>query len=225
MHKLTRIGIVAFLTGVFAAPSFAQPAECQAGMKAYVAKTYDEALPSLAQCLSLPIPSEARSLILQVRAEVYGAQEKWALAIGDQQAAIAAIPPKNAWPYVMLGAYFRKAHRLDESIAALQTAMTFDEDGPGSGPGMAVHYHMAQTLHEAKRYREEIEVLTKGIPKQPDYAYALYQRALAYEALDDRDQAKRDLFRASEIAPKDGFPPAIAAKFAEYGFHVKAYQE
>ena len=224
MHLLIRIGLLALAEGVFAVPSFAQPAECQAGVTAFLAKNYDAAVPPLTQCLSLPIPPGPRSLIFQVRAEVFGAQDQWDMAIADQQAAIAAAPPKDAWPYVMLGAYFRKAQRLDDSIAALQTAMTFDEDGPGSGPGMAVHYHMAQTLHQARRYREAIEVLTKGIPKQPDYAYAFYQRALSYEALGDRDQAKRDLFRASELARKDGVPPDIAGKFAEYGLPVKVYQ-
>lgn len=225
MHALIRIGLLALAEGVVAMPSFAQPAECQAGVTAYLAKNYDAAATSLTQCLSLSIPSGPRSLMFRLRAEVYGAQDKWDMAIADQKAAIAADPPKDAWPYVMLGAYLRKAQRLDESVAALQIAMIFDEDGPGSGPGMAVHYHMAQTLHEAKRYREAIETMTKGIPKQPDYAYAHYQRALSYEALGDRDQAKRDLFRASELAPKDGFPSDMAGKFAEYGISVKVVEK
>jgi len=125
----------------------------------------------------------------------------------------------------MLGAYYREANQFSESLAALQVAMKFDEDGPGTGPGMAVHYHMAQTLHRAKHYKEAIEVMTKGIPKQPDYGYALYQRALSYEAIGDTTQAKRDLFRAAELVPKEGYEQEIAAKLAEYGFAVKVLKE
>jgi len=225
MHTFIRIGLLALAGGALTLPSFAQPAECQAGVRAYTSKNYDDALPALTQCLSLSIPPEVRAVVFQVRADVYSRSEKYDLAIADEQAAISTIPPNNPWPYIMLGDYFRKAQRLDESIAALQTAMKFDEDGPGSGPGMAVYYHLAQTLHAAKRYREAIEVMTKGIPKQPDYAYALYQRALSYEALGDRDQAKRDLFRAAELAPQKGFPPDVASKFAEYGFTVNVHKD
>jgi len=121
----------------------------------------------------------------------------------------------------MLGAYLRENGQIEESLEALKAAHRYDEDGPGTGPGMAVYYHTAQSLHKAGRYAEAIESLTKGIPKQPDYGWALYQRALAYEALGDKIQAKRDLFRAFELTPKEGYEPEIAAKLREYGFSAK----
>ena len=86
---------------------------------------------------------------------------------------------------------------------------------------MACYYHKAKTLHQAGRYNEAIESYTLGIPKQPDYGYALYERALSYEALGNREQAKRDLFRANELAPKDGYEPEVVAKLKEYGFDAK----
>lgn len=125
----------------------------------------------------------------------------------------------------MLGAYLREDNKFNEALEALRAAFQFDEDGPGTGPGMAVHYHMAQTLHKLGRYQEAIETMTKGIPKQPDYGYALYQRALSYEAIGDRVQAKRDLFRAAELVPKDGYEPEVAKKLKAYGFAVKVSSE
>lgn len=125
----------------------------------------------------------------------------------------------------MLGAYLREDKNFEQALDALRTAMHFDEDGPGTGPGMAVHYHTAKTLHQMGRYKEAIEMMTKGIPKQPDYGYALFHRALSYEALGDKVQAKRDLFRAAELVPKDGYEPEIAAKLKEYGFIIKVKAE
>jgi len=89
---------------------------------------------------------------------------------------------------------------------------------------MAVYYHTAITLHRTKRFSEAIEAVTKGIPKQPDYGPALYQRALAYEALGDQTQAKRDLFRVMELEPKEGYEPEIVAKLKEYGFTPRSTQ-
>ena len=44
---------------------------------------------------------------------------------------------------------------------------------------------------------------------------------LAYEALGDRDQAKRDLFRTAELAPMEGYDPEVVEKLKEYGFDAK----
>lgn len=126
-------------------------------------------------------------------------------------------PPEDVWPFVMLGAYYRELKQYDLSLAALRDALKYDEDGPNTGPGMAVYYHTGQTLHAAGRYAEAIEAYTIGIPKQPDYGYALYRRALSYEALGDKTQAKRDLFRAAELEPKEGYEEDIKTKFVEYG--------
>jgi tetratricopeptide (TPR) repeat protein len=225
MKQFVRFIILLTVGSAGMSAGFAQPADCADGMNAFQAKNYEAAQAPLSRCLDLQIPPEPRSMILQMRAQSYAETKKFDLAIADQRLAISTLIPQDVWPYVMLGVYYRDAGRLDDSIDALQSAMKLDEDGPGTGPGMAVHYHMAQTFHAAKRYREAIEVMTKGVPKQPDYGYALYQRALAYEAIGDRDQAKRDLFRASELAPKDGYEPEIASKLMEYGFMVKIRSE
>jgi tetratricopeptide (TPR) repeat protein len=203
----------------------AQPVSCQQGFREVDAKSYTQALPLLAQCLAEPLPVEARAFVLQARAHAYAELKQWNAAAIDQRQAILASKPKDVWPYLMLGAYLREAALYEESLTALKAALAFDEDGPGTGPGMAVYYHTAQTLHRAGRYQDAIEAMTLGIPKQPDYGYALYQRALSYEALGDKAQAKRDLFRVVELAPKEGYEPEIARKLAEYGFQVKVRVE
>ena len=48
----------------------------------------------------------------------------------------------------------------------------------------------------------------------------LYRRALAYETLDNRVQAKRDFSRVAELTPKDGYDATIVGKLREYGFVV-----
>lgn len=121
----------------------------------------------------------------------------------------------------MLGVYYRELKQYDLSLATLKKALKYDEDGPGTGPGMAVYYHTGQTLHEAGRYAEAVEAYTLGIPKQPDYGYALYRRALSFEALGNKTQARRDLFRAAELEPKEGYEGDIKRKLAEYGFIAK----
>jgi tetratricopeptide (TPR) repeat protein len=210
---------------VFTALAQAQPADCQAGLQQIDAKRFAESIQSLSSCLKEPLPAEARAFVLQARAHAYGEMRQWSSAAEDQRASIQFTEPKDVWPYVMLGAYLRESKKFAEALEALENARKYDEDGPGTGPGMAVYYHTAQTLHQSGKFKDAIEAMTNGIPKQPDYGYALYQRALSYEALGDRVQAKRDLFRAAELTPKDGYEPEIARKLQEYGFTVKMRAE
>lgn len=198
-----------------------QPAECRQGLQEMQENRYQAAIQPLTNCLQLQLPAEPRAFILSARAQAYGELKQWSAASDDQKQSILLSTPKDVWSHVMLGAFLREQKKFSEALEALEAAMKFDEDGPGTGPGMAVHYHTAQTLHQAGRFKEAIEVMTKGIPKQPDYGYALFQRALSYEALGDRTQAKRDLFRVVELIPKDGYEPEIAKKLNEYGFTVK----
>ncbi len=217
--------LVTALACIALTAAHAQPADCQQGLQDIEAKRHSESIEPLTRCLRLQLPSQARAFILQARAHSYAELKRWGAAAEDQQQSILAEKPKDVWAHVMLGAYLREDRKFEAALEALQAAFQFDEDGPGTGPGMAVHYHMAQTLHKAGRYKDAIEIMTKGIPKQPDYGYALYQRALSYEAIGDRVQAKRDLFRAAELTPKEGYEPEIAQKLKEYGFNVKERSE
>lgn len=197
------------------------PNDCQAGITSFKVENCVAAVSQLSGCLALALPPPAQAFVLQARAQCYSKNKQPELALQDQKASLEAYPPEDVWPLVMLGVYYRELKQYDLSLATLKKALKYDEDGPGTGPGMAVYYHTGQTLHEAGRYAEAVEAYTLGIPKQPDYGYALYRRALSFEALGDKTQAQRDLFRAAELEPKEGYEGDIKRKLAEYGFTAK----
>lgn len=195
--------------------------DCQAGVASFKAENCFAAVGQLSNCLGMGLPSPARAYVLQMRAQCYLILKQPERALQDQKSSLELDSPKNVWPLIMLGVYYRELKQYDSSLASLKEALKYDEDGPGTGPGMAVYYHTGQTLHEAGRYSEAIEAYTRGIPRQPDYGYALYRRALSYEALGDKEQAKRDLFRAAELEPREGYEQDIKAKLLEYGLESK----
>ena len=203
-------------------PAHGQVERCMEGDKAAQSDNFAAAVEHYTACLDkarLTTTSKAHALLN--RALAYSELKQWRQALEDQKAGLALEAPRNVWPLVMLSVYHRELKEYEPALAALRAAMSLDEDGPGTGPGMAVHYHRGQTLHAMGRYREAIEEYTRGIPKQPDYGYALYRRALAYEALGDREMAKRDLFRAAQLEPRYGYDAEVAAKLKEYGFTVR----
>ncbi|HSH97498.1 MAG: tetratricopeptide repeat protein [Methylophilaceae bacterium] len=218
---MKRLLILPLLTLLLSCSAKADLADCKAGIEANGKKEYLLAIESLTKCLNLPLKNEAQAYILAERAGAYFNTKQYNLAIDDQKQAIVLEKPKDVWPLLMLGAYYREVKEFDKSLEAINAAFNYDEDGPGTGAGMAVYYHKARTLYEAGRYNEAIESYTLGIPKQPDYGYALYERGRSYEAVGNKDMAKRDMFRAFELTPQEGYEPEIAAKLKEYGFNAK----
>jgi tetratricopeptide (TPR) repeat protein len=204
-----------------ASPVFAQIERCSQADAAFDAENYGLAVTHYSTCLTAKLTLASRARALMFRAQAYGQLKQFDSALSDQRDALSIEAPRNVWPLVMLSVYYRGLKDYESALAALRAAMKLDEDGPGTGPGMAVHYHTGQTLHAMGRFKEAVESYTLGIPKQPDYGYALYRRALAYEALGDRDMAKRDLFRAAELEPREGYEADVAAKLKEYGFAVR----
>ena len=208
---------------LLAAPAaHAQLESCIKGEEALRGSEFSAAAEHFTICLDKAVlDNNMRAQALSLRAAAFAELGQWQRALEDQQGNIALQAPQDAWPMIMLGAYHRELKQYEPALAALRKAMSLDEDGPGTGPGMAVHYHMGQTLHAMGRYREAVEIYTLGIPKQPDYGYALYRRALSYEALGDRKMAKRDLFRVRELEPREGYEADVAATLKEYGFQVR----
>lgn len=198
---------------------------CRGGNEALQKKNYAEAVSRLNKCLSTNLTTGSRATMLRVRAQAYAGLNELDFAIKDQKEAITLDKSRNAWPWIQLAIFQREKKQYKEALASLRQAEKRDEDGPGTGPGMAVFYHKGWTLHEAGRYSEAIKAYTLGIPRQPDYGWALYRRALAYEAIGDRAQAKRDLFRVAELNPKDGYETHIVTKLREYGFDAKVRKE
>lgn len=206
--------------------AFAAEDPCQAGVKANDRKDYESAVNKLNICLAGEVASEqGRVQLLQVRAQAYEGLHQLEFAVEDQQEAIKLDKTRGAWPWISMGIYRRELKQYDKALAALKEAEKRDEDGPGTGPGMAVYYHTGWTLHEAGRYAEAVKAYTKGLPHQRDYRFAYYRRALAYEALGERDKAKKDLARVAKLSRKLGAKQEIVLKLREYGFDAAIVKE
>jgi len=199
----------------------AQMDPCDLGVQAAKRKEHPVAISHYTACLRTAVTLPDRARALRNRALSYNELRQYALAVEDQRQALSLEAPTTVWPLVMMSVYYRGVKQYEAALAALKAATKLDEDGPGTGPGMAVYYHTGQTLHAMGRYQEAIEAYTLGIPKQPDFGYALYRRALSYEAIGNREMAKRDLFRAAELEPRDGYERDVAAKIKQYGLPVR----
>lgn len=214
--KKVRLCLIALLAAAPAALAAEDP--CRAGVKARDRKDYQAAVDKLNACLAGEVASEqGRVQLLQVRAQAYQGLNHLAFAVEDQQEAINLDKSRSAWPWITMGIYRRELKQYDKALAALEEAEKRDEDGPGTGPGMAVYYHTGWTLHEAGRYADAVKAYTKGLPRQLDYRYAYYRRGLAYEALGERDKAKKDFSRVAKLSRKAGVKEDIARKLREYG--------
>lgn len=193
--------------------------DCEDAVKNYDSGDYSGALISADNCLMLPLNRPYKVFMLRTRADIHSYLGSPLLAIEDQLISLRLEEAKDVWPWVLLGAYYREAKRFNESISALSIAHNYDEDGEGTGPGMAVFYHTGLTYYEAGEYQQAIEAFSEGVPKQPDYGWVFYHRALAYEALGDKTQAKEDLSKARELIPLEGYNTDLERKFTEYGLN------
>ena len=193
------------------------PEDCLGGFQSMEEERYADAVKLFGKCLQLNLSAAARALVLRVRAEAQRELGRPDLAVEDVKSSVVLEAPKDVWPWVSLGYYYRDLRQYERSLEALKEALEFDENGPGSGPGMAVYYHTGLTLHATGRYAEAVDAYTKGIPRQPDYGYAYYRRALAHEALGNRAFARQDLLKALEFSPAEGYEQDVLSKFSEYG--------
>lgn len=209
-----------WMAGMTATAS-AQTLDCRIGLDRLGLRDFAAAIDPLTKCLENRMPNPPRAYLLRRRAEAFAVLGRYKRAIEDQEKSLQVQPPYDVWPLVMLAAYRRDKKDYSGSLEALAEARKYDEDGPGTGPGMAVNYHTGLTLHASGKYAEAVEAYSKGIPKQPDYGYVYIDRALSYEALGDKVNAKRDLEKAAELAPPQGYERNIVRKMAEYGVPVK----
>jgi tetratricopeptide (TPR) repeat protein len=195
---------------------------CVSGQDAIQRRAYSTALSHLTRCLEIRgLSNRDVAAALQMRAQAHSETGNPLKASEDYRRSIGLRPPDIAWDLLPLGIYLREAGKHAESLEVLQRALTLDEDGPGSGPGMAVYFHLGWTLHELRRFDEAVDAYTTGIPKQPRFEGIYLRRALAYEALGNRDGARADLARIIAIGTARGLDPAQAPdeyrkKFVEY---------
>jgi len=207
----------------FSSTIYAQSlADCRSGFEAMKKEDYKAAIGPLTKCSSLQLPTEAQAQVLQARAQALNEIGRHSEALEDQKKSLSLAKPDTVWPLVMLAVYHRDLKQYREALAALAEARNYDEDGPGTGPGMAVGYHTGWTLQEQGEHARAIEVFTSSIPKQPDYGFVFYRRALSYEAIGDKVHAKEDIAKAYELVKPDAYDPELLGKLKEYGYAPKA---
>lgn len=137
------------------------------------------------------------------RGQIFLESGRYEEAVLDFQREWALIVPKVTWDALPLAIALRKTDRLQEAMNQLEQASSLDEDGPSSGPGMAYHYHLGQTLYALGRYQEAYNAYTSGISKQPDYFWVYLARAEASKAMGNRDEEKRDVARVFSVLRED----------------------
>ena len=201
----------------------AQELSCRSGQDAIERRAFSTALSHLTRCLETEgLSMRAVAAALHLRAMAHANTGAPSKAAEDYRRSLGIKPPEIAWDLIPLGIYLRLAGEHAESLEALQRALALDEDGPGTGPGLAAYFHLGWTLHELHRFAEAVDAYTKGIPKQPGFEGIYLRRALSLEALGERDKARTDLAKINEIGKERGLDPATApdeykAKFVEYG--------
>jgi tetratricopeptide (TPR) repeat protein len=201
----------------------AQDLPCRSGRDAVERGAFSTALSHLTRCLEiegLSIRQVAAALHLRAMAHANTGEPR--KASEDYRRSLGIRPAQVAWDLIPLGIYLREAGENDESLEVLQQVLALDEDGPGSGPGVAAYFHIGWTLHELRRYAEALDTYAKGIAKQPGFEGIYLRRALSLEAMGERGKARADVARIAEIGRARGLDPAAApdeykSKFLEYG--------
>jgi len=220
--------LVALVVALSAMPGdgAAQISACEYGQTAIERRLFSTALSWLTRCLEIGGLSDRNlAAILHMRALAFSNTAEPRKASEDYRRSLEIKPPEIAWDLIPLGIYLREAGQHGESLEVLQRALALDEDGPGTGPGMAMYFHLGLTLHALRRYEEAINTYTQGIQKQSNFEGIYLRRALAHEAIGERGKARMDLIRIIELGKAKGLDPATApdeykSKFVEYGLIV-----
>lgn len=113
-----------------------------------------------------------------------------------------------AGTYVNRGVVYMQHQAWRDAQADFETAMKLM---PGLGEAIV---NRGAALVAQHRYTDGIADLTRGLalsPEEPEKAY--FNRALAYEGLNDEKSAYFDYLKASEIAPKWTAPRDELARF------------
>jgi tetratricopeptide (TPR) repeat protein len=97
--------------------------------------------------------------------------------------------PEPHWSLIGLARVQRIQGHYDEAMKHLDEALRFVEPEGGTMP---VYYHRGRVFYLAGKFAEAADAVTKGIPIQPDYAFARKLRACAYAQLGDYTKAHAD---------------------------------
>lgn len=194
---------------------------CHAGIDAAHKGDHEQAVVIITTCLAMPwLPMAERADALEARAWSYSCLRQYAQAVQDQEAAYELRPPSEYRQFINYASYLRGRGRLQDSLNAVVTA----EGMEGGKVSLMTQYNKGWSLLELARYREAVDAFSKGIPIQPDYAFAYWRRGLAHEGLGDRasaladfEKAARLLIEKNNVAAAGDLLPAMREKLRQHG--------
>jgi tetratricopeptide (TPR) repeat protein len=104
--------------------------------------------------------------------------------------------PDPHWSIIGLARVQRIQGHYDAALKHLDEALRYVE---AEGGTMPVYYHRGRVFYLAGKFTEAADAFSKGIPIQPDYAFARKLRACAYAQLGDYTKAVADAEEAVKL--------------------------
>lgn len=217
----TLLACSALLTGcaVVQNPQKAELAHCANQLKASKAENYPLVLSEGDLCLQrATLPPPLQSLIYSVQADAYNNLKQYPEAVAAKEKAIQLKVKPDPRDNLDLSYMYRGAGNPKKALELVQYNLDngLGETGKGSGFHMPTYYHLGLALTDLGQYREAAEAFSTGLQRQPDYAWAYYARGVAYDHLNDKDDAKADFTTFAKLANKKYVLPEQQAKLDEY---------
>ncbi|MBK9445226.1 MAG: N-acetylglucosamine transferase [Betaproteobacteria bacterium] len=162
-----------------------------------------QAIRVLSECeaVSKTRPASARAALLRMRSIAFEQTKDYTKAIADSEEALRLQPPRTAWDVIGLAALYRDAGQPDRALVLLRKMLddNLGTTGKGTTPGMPSYYHLGLTLLALEKWAEAAEAFTEGLTYQPDYAWAYFYRAVAYNGMRDTDRTRADLVHGKKL--------------------------
>ncbi|MDT9633780.1 tetratricopeptide repeat protein [Pseudomonas marginalis] len=218
---LALIACSALLTGCAGMqnPQKANLAHCANQLKASKAENYPLVLQEGDLCLQkATLPASLHSLIYAVQADAYLNLKRFPEALAAKEKSMQLVVKPEPRAYLDLSAMYRAAGNPKKALELVQFNLDngMGEAGKGAGFNMPTYYHLGLALTDLGQYREAAEAFSTGLQRQPDYAWAYYARGIAYDHLGNREDAKADFMKFSQIVDKKYLEQENKAKLAEY---------
>ncbi len=177
------------------------------------------------------IAAEAAELVGQTNILKFNTEGKEAMKAKDFATAIASfskvleLDPTNGATAIQLGQAYMRAGKLDESIAALETAKANGQEENAAKLLSQIYLKKAQASNKAKNYQEAIELATKSNEAlESGNAYRII--AGAYQKLNKNAECIAAYEKYLELSPKakdaGGVTFTIAALYQQLGDKAKA---
>lgn len=204
-------------------PQKANLAHCATQFKAYKAENYPLVLQEGDLCLQKnTLPASLQSLVYALQADAHSNLKHFPQAVTAKEKSLQLATKPDPRDNLDLSAMYRDAGNPKKALELVQYNLDngLGETGKGSGFHMPTYYHLGLALTDLGQYREAAEAFSTGLQRQPDFAWAYYARGIAYDHLGDRDSAKADFLKFSQIVKKKYVEEKHKAKLAEYGISV-----